>query len=642
MGWWEDHAPTWLGGKASKPPLPPQAYAAASQLQSAQQDAQKNLNPNPPPDGGCLPCQATAGLTPCDLENFKVVVVRHKPNNAYAQARGGSATVNLTEDNRTYPKTFTFAPKAPPKPEPYANNATLEFVGGDKTKGIKTEVTVSFDVPFKCREHDQMEVVNPQGEHAFLKGVRRKVFELEYLPKKIGNLARKTEGGNTWEFGSYWLWGIHPMDTKVAGVVCGVRKGGATAWGTTAVILRCWPPDELELKLSIPSLYARAGEESSTRVHHLVDGKTPASVGSTTVTRNSTRTTERDLRTDFLGRDRQTVTTGTSTSHRERGEHRTAGTTTTSNTETLTVAHGAVGKDSLTYTTTESSSRGQLTGLSESVSTTTGGNLTTKTVTTHSDTLDHRGLTTQDEETRSGVVFYVKRGGEVLSNAFHGLAQILNIIALIKQKWAELRAFLEKNKPTVDVQCGWRFTFSFDLFSGEVSGKWAWREWSDHRAWFTYAFTLALKIFTATADVNFGVGITVGALGITVTFSAVIGVTGDADFRLEGSLERPDPDSRIGASVKLKGSANLKVYIKAVAGSEDKASAEAALKLPFEAEGAPKVTRASFGVEFSAKIKPTVATLDCHVKFIGSFQREHEVLPEKVFCNKKLIPIVGG
>lgn len=646
MGWWADNAPTWLGGTAPKPPLPPKAHAAASRLQNAQQNAQQNLNPHPTAQSGCLPCQAAAAKPPCDLENFKVVEVRERPAPVSVRLSQGGAQTQLMaddeKDKRKYPATFPFAPKAPRTPPPYPNNQIIEFVGGDKKIGAKTVVTVSFDVPFKCGEHEAMEVVNPQGERTVYKGIHSKQFELEYLSKKVTNLARKTEGADKWELGSYWFWGIHPMDTKVFGVVCGVRKG-ADPWGTMAVTLRCWPASELELKLAIPSLYKKSGEESRTRTNHVVDRNTPASVGSSTVNRTSTRTVERDLRTDFLGRDRQGVTTTTSTTHRERGDLRTSGTTTTSRSETLNVGVGAIRTDSATRTTSETTRRGQTTGLSETNSTTSGSMLGTRTTSTTTDTVNSRGeLTREQNDEKSGVVFYIKRSGEVLTNAFQGLKQILNLISIVKTKWAEIKAFLEKNKPKVDVQYGARFSFSFDLFSGELVGKWCWREWSDHRAYFYYGFELSLKIFVGEIDVNLGVGISASCWGITVELSAVIGVKGEVDFGVTGTLERPEPDKYLGGNVKIKGAASVMLYVKAVAGSPDWAQAQAAVKLPFEAEGAPKVTRASFAIEFSAKIKPTIASLDCHVKFLGSFKREREVFPEKVFFDKKLISIVGA
>lgn len=117
-------------------------------------------------------------------------------------------------------------------------------------------------------------------------------------------------------------------------------------------------------------------------------------------------------------------------------------------------------------------------------------------------------------------------------------------------------------------------------------------------------------MFTAEFDVDYGYGITAECWLGTYEFSAVIGITGSAEFGIVGELARQGPErNQIVAGDEDQGRLRVDVYIRAVALSEKWCKAEARLKLPLEAEGLPKLDRGGFGIEARVILKPLMATL---------------------------------
>ena len=239
-------------------------------------------------------------------------------------------------------------------------------------------------------------------------------------------------------------------------------------------------------------------------------------------------------------------------------------------------------------------------------------------------------------------MYVLKQGGQVLASPFRGLDAILQAIATVESAWARIQAWFEAGRPQVSVQVGWKLDFSFSLFAGEISSKWGWKEYSDHRAFFAYKIELALKIFSAEFDVNYGIGVTASCWAGTFEFSAAIGINGSAEFSIVGELKRlgPDRNQIIGAGVKAKAAGEISVYIRAIALSEKWCRAEARLKLPLEAEGEPKVDNGGFGIECGVKLKPLVASLNFTVRGLLNFTREREVMAQRELMAKRLVRLV--
>ncbi len=642
MGWWGDNMPTWMGGNTPPPPPPQsraQLQAARARTQQAQNNAQRNLSPHPTAQTACLPCQAVQTKPPCDLKMFEVVEHRNRPTVWWALLSGAPDYTAVKAKRGPFPKTFTFdKPNVKvPKPPPYKSGQILEFVSGYKKRGTVAHVIIRYEADVKCAQHPVMEILNPQGEKEVLKGIRQKRLEIDYPEKKLSTVHKP---GTSWtNINNYWPWGMTPFDFKVTAVVCGVRPK-EPPFSRTEVTIRIWPGDHFDFKLEFRPRWKKAGKEiGGTRTEHRMGVQNG---GMSTDVRTSSRTTESNR--DFLGRDRDRTVTSSSTTREQ--SSRTSGVdgrritgaerVTSSNSTTETSRDGRM----VTSTGTSQSSRGgNLTSMSSTTSVTErrlGDTRTLKETTTLSDS---RGDSVKFTDERSGVVFQMRQCGEVISAPFRGLQAVLDAIDIIDKAWTSFQEWLEKGKPKATVQVGWKLDFSFSLFSGELKAQWGWNEYADHRAFFGYGVTAELKVFEAKVDINYGIGVTCECWLGTYEFSAVIGAKGAAAFSLEGEVKREGPDSyvRASASLKIIGSASITVYVKAVALSEKWCKAEATLKLPFEVEGQPKIDKGGFVLEVEGKIKKLKGTLTFCVRGLINFERERDILPEKVLLPKREI-----
>lgn len=640
--WWGNNMPTWLGGNTPPPPPPrakSQLRAAQTQVRSGQTDAQRSLNPHPTGQTGTLPCQAIQPKKPCDLKMFEVVEHRNRPTIFWDQLQGAPSYTPLKAKRGPFPKTFAFdKPNVRvPKPPPYKSGAIIEMVSGYKKRGTVVDAIVRFEADVKCGEHPVLEIINPQGEKQVLKGVTQKRFEVEYPEKSLSNIHQK---GTSWtNINNYWPWGIMPFDWKIRAVVCGVRPK-EPPFSTTEITLRIWPGDHFDFKLEFRPRWKTGGKESggSRTVHQY--GRENG--GMSTDYRSSSRSTESNR--DFLGRDRDRTVTSSSTNRETavrtsgltgqqvRGQERV--TTSSSTTET-----SRDGRLVTTTGTSESTRGGRLTEIKGTTSVTERGfghDRTLKETTTLSDGKGD-GVKFTDEST--GIVFQMRRCGEVISAPFRGLDAVIAAIDTIDKAWESFQKWLEGGKPKVTVQVGWKIDFSFSLFSGELKAQWGWNEYEDHRAFFGYGLTANLKVFEAKVDINYGLGVTCECWLGTYEFSCVIGAKGSASFELEGEMRREGPDSYVTpkTEIKIVGAASITVYVKAIALSEKWCKAEATLKLPFEVEGKPKLDKGGFVLVVEGKIKKLKGTLTFCVRGLINFERERDILPEKVLLPKREI-----
>lgn len=644
MGWWGDNMPTWLGGDTPPPPPPrarTQLRAAQQRTQTAQTNAQGSLSPHPTTQTGTLPCQAAQTKPPCDLKMFEVVEHRTRPTVFWDLLQGAPDHSPVKAKRGPFPKTFPFekpnvrVPKAPP----YKSGQILEFVSGYKKRGTVGNVIVRFEADVKCGEHPMLEIVNPQGEKEVLKGVTQKRFEVDYPERKLSTIHKP--GTSYTNINNYWPWGMLPFDWKVTAVVCGVRPR-QPPFSRTTITIRIWPGDHFDFKLEFRPRWKKAGKEvGGTRTTHQM-GRNNGGVS--TDVRTSSRTTESNR--DFLGRDRdRTVTSSSTTSETSSrtsgvdGRRITGAERVTSSSSTTTTS--ADGRMVTSTGTSESSRGGALTQMRATTTVTERGLGETRTL-RETTTVSNAGDSVKFTDERSGVVFVMRQCGEVISAPFKGLQAVLDAIDTIDRAWSQFQEWLDAGKPKATVQVGWKLDFSFSLFSGELKAQWGWHEYEDHRAFFGYGVVATLKVFEAKVDINYGIGVTCECWLGTYEFSAVIGAKGDASFKLEGEAKRQGPDSRLAldASFKIVGAASITVYVKAIALSEKWCKAEATLKLPFEVEGKPKIDKGGFALTVEGKIKKLKGTLTFCVRGLINFERERDILPEKVLLPKRDVRFV--
>jgi hypothetical protein len=611
----------WLTGGSTPAPTPPprpraqqqSVQQAQAQLQSSQAHAQTSLNQNATTHGAVLPCGAPATKPPCDIASFKVVEMRTLPNYANRQAAGGAATRNADEGDedakRKYPKDFEFDPKGALEGPRYLSGSVIEVIGQDKKVGGKTTVTVTFVELHKCAEHSKLRVVDPKGVATETAGVHSKQIEMEYpslLPTLLQSYKDARANGVTADL---WVWGYAPLTWELTAVVCGVRSAKDQIFGRTTARVHVWPADQFKMKLSVPPRYKRSGGNES---------QSWSRNGATVHTSESSRTTERN--DGFRQQNGTSESTSSRSSYAERGAIRTSPRGETTRTET---AH--YGSDRISVTNTENTHRGQVTGLSEKVSTTTGSMMGTRTTSTQTTGVGAESVDSSENE-YAGLIFWVKCSGHLVKDTFTSLKTVLAIVAGIKAAIKAIRGFFDAIR-TVQYGVMAKMEFEFEFLSGEIEASWGWKEFSDHRCYFEYGITVSIMLFSASIDFSIGVGIKVGP----VECSANIGVKGSIEFKLEGEAKREGPESYVKPElgIKLIGAPKLMLYVKAIAGSENFASAKASVTVAVKATSKPKMDKSAFAIVSSIKIEKTVAELSCVVGWVVKFNRSRDVFPEK-------------
>ena len=615
----------WLTGGSAPTPPPPRAQQqsvqqAQARLQAAQTHAQTGLNQNATTQGAVLPCGAPATRPPCDVSEFKVAEMRTLPNYASSRAGGGAATRGADagdEDaKRKYPKEFVFDPKGTMAGPKYLSGSVIEVIGQDKKVGGKTTVTVTFAEAFKCPEHSILRVVDPKGVAVEHKGVLSRAIDMEYpslLPALLQAYTDVRANGVT----NLWVWGHSPLTWELTAVVCGVRSAKAQIFGRTTAKVHVWPADQFKMKLSVPAKFKRTGSNES---------QSWSRNGATVHSSESARSTARN--DGWRHQNGSTDSSSSRTSYAERGNIRTGDRGETTHTET---AH--YGGERISVSNTESTHRGQTTGLGETVSTTTGSMMGTRTTSTHSTAVGEGGADS-DTVRYAGLVFWVKCGGHLVKDTFTSLNTVLAIVAGIKHAIAAIRGFFDAIR-TVQYGVMAKMEFEFEFLSGEVEAAWGWKEFSDHRCYFGYGITVSIMLFSAALDFSVGVGIKVGP----VECSANIGVKGSIEFKLEGEAKREGPESyvRPELGIKLIGAPKIMLYVKAIAGSENFASAKASVTVPVKATATPKMDRSAFAIVAAVKIEKTVAELSCVVGWVVKFNRSRDVFPEKVLVKDAML-----
>ena len=618
----------WLTGGSAPTPPPARAQQSVRQaqarLQSAQTHAQTCLNQNTTTHGAVLPCGAPATRPPCDVSTFEVVEMRTVPNYANRRAAGGAATRGIDktdeqddeEPKRKYPMEFDFHPKGAMAGPKYLSGSVIEVVGQDKKIGGKTTVRVTFAEAFKCPKHSILRVVDPKGVAVEHKGMLSRAIDMEY-PSLLPALLQAYKDVRADGVTNLWVWGHSPLTWELTAVVCGVRSAKEQIFGRTTAKVHVWPADQFKMKLSVPAKFKRSGGNQS---------QSWSRNGATVHSSQRSSSTERN--DGWRHQNGSSESSSTRTSYAERGKLRTGDRGVATRTET---AH--IGGDRISVSNTESTRRGQTTGLGETVSTTTGSMLGTRTTSTRSTSVGEGGADS-DTARYAGIVFWVKCGGQLVKDTFSSLKTVLAIAAGIKQAIAAIRGFFDAIR-TVQYGVMAKMEFEFEFLSGEVEATWGWKEFTDHRCYFGYGITVSIILFSASLDFSIGVGIKVGP----VECSANIGVKGSIEFRLEGEAKRAGPESyvRPELGIKLIGAPKIMLYVKAIAGSENFASAKASVTVPVRATASPKMDKSAFAIVAAVKIEKTVAELSCVVGWVVKFTRTRDVFPEKILVKNAML-----
>lgn len=200
------------------------------------------------------------------------------------------------------------------------------------------------------------------------------------------------------------------------------------------------------------------------------------------------------------------------------------------------------------------------------------------------------------------------------------IGQFINALVNIQNEIQSVMNFIQDFQP----QVGWKFIFELELFKGDLSYEWGFKEWEDHTVYRWWQFEIGMTLFAVKLELSFGAQLKVGGVGITAVIFGNVSV----DCRISASKEA-SPDDPIPWQSKLAAEPKGELGIRAALGADwVKAEGKLTCGFPFEAAciaGPDDPFHIDWKMEFSG-VKAVVVG---HVKFVGSIQKEWTVVAPK-------------
>lgn len=356
---------------------------------------------------------------------------------------------------------------------------------------------------------------------------------------------------------------------------CGVLPGGSHGFGRSQQQVRVYPKDTYKFSAEIPAL----GKKSYERGRHVTED------GSVVDSTESTRAS--------LG---ESETTGHSESVSD---------------QKLSVT------DSYAYKTRQG-------GLEETNTTSLDRNnkLTSSSELEKVDPIDHPAK-------EAAASISLQRNGTDIQGT-QAIGQVVNGIINLQNEIASVMNFIEKFQP----QVGWKFVFELELFKGEVSYEWGYKEWEDHTVFEWWKLDIGMKLFSLFLELRFGANLSVCGFGVTVLVFGNTSVDAGVNAEHEAEPGRASAPWELAVESEPKG----ELGIRAALGSDwVKAEGKLTCGFPFEAK-VECSTREPFHVDWKLDFSGIKASVVGHVRFVGSIQKDWTVIEERKNWKKGRFP----
>lgn len=346
---------------------------------------------------------------------------------------------------------------------------------------------------------------------------------------------------------------------------CGVLRDGSYGFGRTQQQIRVYPKDTYKLALEIPALKKKSFERSRQTLND----------GTVIDSRESTRSSLSESET---------------TSHEE-----------STSSSKLTVS------DSYEYRT-----RGG--GLKETTESTLDANNHLETGTSL------KKVHPIDNPAREAAAsFSFTRNGSDIKGA-STIGQFINALVNIENQIASVMNFIKEFQP----QVGWKFVFEMELFKGELSYEWGYKEWEDHTVYPWWKFEIGMTLFALSLELSFGAQLKVAGVGITAVIFGKTSVDAKVSASKEASPDDPAP-WELAVSSEPTGELGIRA---ALGDGWVKAEGKLTCGFPFEAK-CECSTREPFHIDWKLEFTGVKANVVGSVKFIGSIQRSWTVVEER-------------
>lgn len=498
---------------------------------------------------------------PCDFDSLKLEEQRDQTP-TYKVVKSGSGLMGYSlQPDPAKPTRGPWIIKpdhAVRPPERLTSSLILQVVAGAKAGKKKTWITATMQGgPGYCgsaNKHPGLTVSTDTG-----KPPSRSQYKFQvYRPDRA--YEKDPSGICDAMLSPFWFADLAPTSLTVVADACGRRDSGS-ATTSVGTVIEVFPHDIFSLTVKLPPLYKKTYERSA-QVKYAKspeelggDGKTRAliterSTEKSTTSYNPLKGKSEDKSSHSVANFYQDGSQVGITSSRER------------------TGPGMVDKTELkgnkqfgeAFQTTEfSSTRGE-------------GKSAVETKMSEAGT-EVKPVDIKDQP--SNLTIELKRNGETDESA-QNLMKIgefcFNVAKNVKEAWNAIQNWTP--------QVGWKFELEAGFFEGSLVGSWGWKEHTDERVFFYYCVSLAMKVFSVSARVKFGITASVWKL----TLEAIISGGVEGECTIEKKLERSKPDDPehepITANVGIK--ADLEAHI--TCGNPDYLHASGKVSIAWEVE----------------------------------------------------------
>ncbi len=444
-----------------------------------------------------------------------------------------------------------------------ARTSVIEVVSSHVDRGADDiSITLEGGPGYTCgRNHPKVTIVDSARQQQVFEGQTRVSFKAKCraLPPPPQSLTNPFQLINYYFFPDQVL-NLYTIDIEA----CGLLRDGRTGFGRSRHQVRAYPSDTYKLSLSIPSLKKTTHER----------GRQRRSDGTVEDSRSTTRT------------DRLRGETETSS----RSESSSAGRLSTSETYSVATRQG---------------------GLSETrrASLDANNNLSSSTSIEHVDPVAHPAR-------EAAATFKFERNGADIKGSTT-IGELINAIVNVQNEIQSVMNFIRDFQP----QAGWKFVFELELFKGELSYEWGYKEWEDHTAFEWWKFEVSMTLFSLMLELRFGAELKVAGVGITVL---VFGNT-SIDAKVSANKEATPTSSapwELAVSSEPKGELGIRSALGA-----DWVKAEGKLTCGFPFRATCKCsTDEPFHIDWQLDFTGVKAVVVGSVKFVGAIEREWTVI----------------
>ena len=154
--------------------------------------------------------------------------------------------------------------------------------------------------------------------------------------------------------------------------------------------------------------------------------------------------------------------------------------------------------------------------------------------------------------------FSLTRNGDDLEGAAK-IGELIHGLVTLERQIQEIMNFIRDFQP----QVGWKLVFEIELFKGDLSYEWGYKEWNDHTVFEWWKVEVGMTLFALKLELSFGADLRVCGFGITALIFGNVSV----DAAVKASKEAT-PDDSAPLAIGVEGGPKGQLGIRSALGAD--------------------------------------------------------------------------